>query len=367
MREADFEVGQKVLVYYPARFLNKTDKFLHKWTGPFLIKKISDDGRAFDIEGSKDGQKILIDKVDVSRLKPYHEREDLISEIEMRESQSLPYINGNPIAISESFDSEDSLLPMIGTQDDQDSQETEIYDYTEQLPEKSIAINLDSETESESTPANVQVTNPVPQLRRSQRTRNKPNWYRSSNILVMLILFYFFASVGCTFNKVSPVIWRKSEQPLITGINRVIANIQFESPCRVFDDGYYNWSNVTLLKDWCIELFERQAIDRLKEFCSEQVDNSDISLNFKDNYQHELGYQQDNQDIQPRKKWVALLALGLRTIISVVITSIIGLSATALSEIVKVRNDYNQMKKINQDLLDKLQIFSKMTIDSKIS
>ena len=93
---------------------------------------------------------------------------------------------------------------------------------------------------SESTPENVQVTNPVPQLRRSQRTHNKPDWYKNSHMLVMLVLFYLFASVSCTFNKVSPVIWRKSEQPLIKGINRVIANIQFESPCRVSDDEYFN-------------------------------------------------------------------------------------------------------------------------------
>ena len=80
----------------------------------------------------------------------------------MRESQSLPYINRELAELSDSSDYEDSMLPLIGTKDDQDSQATEIYDYDEQIPQRRLKIDLDSESDTTNSPENIPVINPGP-------------------------------------------------------------------------------------------------------------------------------------------------------------------------------------------------------------
>ena len=357
VRDSDFVVGQDVMVYYPTRFLKRTDKLIHKWTGPWKITRIAENGLTIDIEGSKDGKRVIFDSVHVSRIKPYYPREQLIQEIEERAINSLE--NRNAI---ESPDSDfelnypDNLIddPGVPTPLDHLSSDTEVYEVEEPKEEQRVLIDLDQNTDSENDQDQNNLANAgrtPPPLRRSQRIRNKPDRFVST--LTTLFLISSLGIVQGSFDKVTPVIWRISEHPLISGITRVYINVQYQSPCGLFDDEYFTISNTTELKQWCLEMFENQVEQPLSEFCQEPIDESELKLNFENTFGFEMINDQETKLKRPKR--IALLAIGLGTVISIAIASIIGLSANALSEIVKTRGQYEELRRVNNQLSERVR------------
>jgi hypothetical protein len=216
-RNVSFKVGDKVLVFYPTRIVGRSEKLLHPFHGPFTIKKCYTNGVNYEIEGSINNKKIILDCVHVSRIKPYHDREDLISKLE---AQTLEDYSDNDYDTN-SDDSE--LVPIYKGRLDKSSSSTEIYDYITELPQA-----LTDNTENSDTEVYAQPESPI-KLRRSQRIRKPRKIFSLLTFTLMLILCMFDPITG-SLQKLNPLVWRKSQKPVITGVNRILINAKYDPP-----------------------------------------------------------------------------------------------------------------------------------------
>ncbi len=76
-RDVSYNLGDKVLVFYPTRFKGLSEKLLTQFHGPFTITKCYSNGLNYEVEGIRNGKKSVVDCVHISRLKPYHDREQV--------------------------------------------------------------------------------------------------------------------------------------------------------------------------------------------------------------------------------------------------------------------------------------------------
>lgn len=126
-REVTFKVGQQVLVYYPRQMVGTTNKFLHKFRGPFVIQEVLPNNLVIvrDINGRANK------KVNIRNLKVFNERvlydEDSSSEEErevevsntglMEALKILDSIQNKKskttIEVAEDSDVEDSIIENI--------------------------------------------------------------------------------------------------------------------------------------------------------------------------------------------------------------------------------------------------------------
>jgi hypothetical protein len=70
-RHAEYVVGQKVMVYCPARKVGRCEKLAHKFMGPYeVIRKVSD--LVYEVAILKN-RKVVRDRVSIARMKPYYD------------------------------------------------------------------------------------------------------------------------------------------------------------------------------------------------------------------------------------------------------------------------------------------------------
>ena len=368
-RDINYKIGDQVLIRYPIRKVGLSEKLLNKYKGPFEVTKAGDNGVSYDIKGYGENDKLIIDKVHISRMKPYCNREKLINRIENEEisvsesdSSSTSYIE---------IDSENEITDNYINQST-DSDETVIYEYEEPLsePDEGNLVHVDArnvepvirpvdevpfpqnletpvvvptgtpiastpptlvKTSPQGTPASEYLTpepTPVP-LRRSQRPR-KPR--KLFDLLTFALILCLTQSSDCSLNKVNPIVWRKSDSNVITGINRVFLTAKYDSPCLVFDDDNFQTYKPKELKSWCEQAFNENFIDPLLKFCPSTTSKFD-----------------DNTELH-RNKRVAIVAIGIIALISVVVTATIGIGAKALVNsnnnhytLDEVKNQQNKM------------------------
>jgi hypothetical protein len=115
----------------------------------------------------------------------------------------------------------------------------------------------------------------------------------------------FDPTVG-SLQKLNPLVWRRSQKPVITGINRVLINAKYDSPCVAFLETTFVPYRNKDLKDWCDRQFKTDFIEPLRKFCKSpyHMPNAEVVLS--------------------RQKRLALLAIGLIAVFSVAVTTTVG-------------------------------------------
>lgn len=247
-------------------------------------------------------------------MKPYHFREKLIEEIEKR---TRPTIH-----LDQSETDPDEPIPLLGS-------ETEEYDYEQQLQEaktnresqrgtpdsgNTVRRTDAGEPSAEQPCGSVPTmrtptgTDPPSSLRRaeangrgasegrtdaelkpkSHRKRVSENYdrvlpRRSERIpkprklfpllfyLIILMIGSFINETTASLNIISPILWRKSNTPVIVGSNRVVLSINYKSPCIVFASDYFKNYNVLDARNVCERQFEADFIQPMKAFCRQPI------------------------------------------------------------------------------------------------
>ena len=393
----EYEVGDQVMAYYPIPGPNQSHKFWLEYNGPFSIIKKHKNGLVYEIEGFKDNGKYIYDKLHVRRIEPYYDQSKVIEEIEKRPLKSKV------------LDESQFVIDTISTISDSksDSELTEIYSYLdpneqgENIPEivehdnsitiesitnddqqsdraqvqedRVIDIDLSQRSDSEEAPidtGDMLADNPPVPLRRSSRIKKKPNFYQA-NVMLSLLIINLVSFAECSFDRTSPLIWRNTNQPVINGITRVIVNIQYESPCSIFHDSYFTQSqtfNGTDLYKWCIELFEMSFLLPTRDFCNTPIESSEIKLDINKHSKRNIPLYPTHQELteQPeRDKRVAILAIGLGVLLTIAVSSIIGISSTALSQSQSAHTELETIRKNNEILLNRVKLLSENEIKLK--
>lgn len=325
---SDFKVNDEVLYFTPRKYKGKTNKLLHRFSGPFKVAEVfpnntvrlkSISGRAFN------------EVANVEFLKHFHDR---ILYTEDTEDDSLPDFEISGAHKSSSSDSEEDMEVNDPAQDitrsnksevDVQSSDTSIsYETAAATPETSaqhVRYNLrsyhksnsgaqipaeeDGEgtsprsndavhgTEDDSTSLQTIMSStsessssdetviPDPQnrivrrkkkvipegpIRRSERLQKKQPKFAllASSLLVTITL------ASSSFTRVNPVIWRETDRPVIAGVTQFLTNVFYDSPCIIFNtsltDKFEPYTES--LRLWCDDEFEQSWIKPIESFCS---------------------------------------------------------------------------------------------------
>jgi hypothetical protein len=330
-RIVSYNIGDKVLVYYPTRFKGLSEKLLNQFHGPFEIVKCHSNGVNYEVQGIRNGKKLVIDCVHVSRLKPYYDRERLISKFEKLADEY-------PTSVSSGSESEGQIIPSESPTDSEgtvintDQSATEEYDYMDEVhPHSRVVDPPQNETVGEATATSIM----PPLLRRSQRIR-QPRKMLDLLSYYLIMCVCLFGTVSSSFHKINPIVWRKSDKPVITGINRILINARLSSPCDVFlDQSFIPYKNEEL-KNWCDNEFRISFIEPLRKFC-------------KNPY-----HMPKSEIVLKRQKRLAFLAVGIIAVIAIAITTTVGLSTHAILQNKGIKEEIESIQAKQQELIERL-------------
>ena len=382
-REVRFAPGDFVWVFYPTRIVGKTDRFLHKYHGPMKVVSVSPNGVNYTITGTLRGKHLELEKVHVSRLKPFYFREELINDIEKRDHPPVVYLSDSDSDSDEAISNEDS--------------ETEVYDYDREmgvpeadlgnsvaqpgrgptsisgtdlgqdmpvlsnlkpsidvLPEAVPGRDLGGDLPSQPSPKTPKPTPETDRVLRSQaklerqmkdgpkprRSLRVPKLRKPYNQLLyyMLILLLACSSGGeAALDLINPILWRKSTTPVVVGSNRVLVSINYKSPCIVFGSDYFKNYNVIDAKNVCQRQFETDFIRPMQNFCKQPID-----------------YAQNKLRFAQREKRVAFLAIGIIAVITVAVSAIIGLASSAYVQANSAKAEIAELKGVNEIMMRRL-------------
>jgi hypothetical protein len=87
-RDVSYNVGDFVMIHYPTRIVGKSEKLLHNFRGPFEVIECSPNGVNYKVRGLGKRNKVIIDKVHVSRMKGYYDRDKMIDRLENADESS---------------------------------------------------------------------------------------------------------------------------------------------------------------------------------------------------------------------------------------------------------------------------------------
>jgi hypothetical protein len=130
----------------------------------------------------------------------------------------------------------------------------------------------------------------------------------------------------------SPVLWRKSNKPVISGINNVLVSVKYESPCEIFKDSFFNGTSQNELYKWCLDAYMDDFIKPIRGFCNSTISRADNELRFH------------------REKRFIFEAFLLATIIITTFTTI-GVSAASMVQSVKTKAEIENAKEKQEQLI----------------
>ncbi|RWS25201.1 pol polyprotein-like protein, partial [Leptotrombidium deliense] len=225
-RAVEYSIGDKVLVYFPLRRVGKSEKLLHKWLGPYKITKRFSP-LVYEIENLIGKRKR--DTVNVTRLKPYLERKATTdsSETEIYDINSAQAT----VQTSTHFNSTTEIL--------ENTQSEIANNFESETDVASAESNSDSRSENE--------TSNKFQVRRSQRTRKLPN-RMNLFVAILMVLSNVF---GNELQKASPVLWRPTDRPIVSGVRDVLMTIKIEDPCVIFEPIFKDRNLTRTFYRWC--------------------------------------------------------------------------------------------------------------------
>jgi hypothetical protein len=308
-RHVEYKPNDLVWIYYPKRKIGKAEKLLHYFHGPFkVIEKTS--AVNYNVQNTK-GKKLIIDKVHVSRMKPCYSREKLFKILEVKkndDNSDETIIQENHSEVSDNDLALNNESPPNQVKQEQevesiDSDETEIYSDWIDPEIREIMDKTDDERSRQNYLSRLQ-TPP----RRSQRIKKPTNFYHAMS-LFMVFCVIFQVSLS-SFQKSNPILWYKSSKPVITGVNRVLINVKFNSPCVIFKEPPLSVWRGDELFDWCDQQFQSDFIEPLMNFCEipERIVNPELALQ--------------------RTKRLAFVTMGIIALITVAVSTTVGVTTS---------------------------------------
>ncbi|RWS27735.1 pol polyprotein-like protein [Leptotrombidium deliense] len=319
-RNVEYNAGDLVLVFVPKRVKGKAEKLLHPYKGPFrVLRRLGN--VVYEVEPLKGKGKA--DYVHVSRMKPFRHRVEEQAQTQ-HNSNEIPAINieNKPLKVL-SPPLNQPLVPAT-TQKGIISRET--------IPNhSSTEIYATSSSDKESVEMDEEVKS---QLRRSARIRNKPDRYHYG---IFALLFALLFVVSESFERSSPIIWRKSEKKVVAGKRLVTYTVKYEKPCDVFFLADANWNTTATheMHNWCETAVFQNFINPLKEMCSQPTDYADRSLNFH----------------RQKREPITLTIIGTILIAGI---ATIGVSAFGTAKAVTASNTLSNIADEQQRLFDEI-------------
>ena len=354
-REGTFSVGDTVWCHFPKRIVGTSSKLIHQYRGPYEIVEKSSPVN-FKIR-SMQGKETL-EKVHVSRLKRCIPRQKFFDFIEKLVEKHSP----RPELISSSDDTEIELNQPFVEYDSQATEIDELNDIFDETNEntddptpvmipKIIELDLDDKTSDDevmsSTPLRLglpssnqgdterQNATPIPAVRRSVRQKRKPEYYVA--FISLVLLYFLLPTVSGAFQKSNPILWYRSPKLVVTGANRVLINIRYNSPCEIFkQEPLKNWESEQLYS-LCDTHFRSDFIAPLRDFCKtpEEITQKEIMLK--------------------RNKRLALITMGIIALVSIVISTTVGVSSAAMSHSSKANQKIEFLEQQQEELLNQLE------------
>ncbi|RWS25296.1 pol polyprotein-like protein, partial [Leptotrombidium deliense] len=263
-RNVEYNEGDLVLVYVPTRVKGKAEKLLHPFKGPFrVLRRLGN--VVYEVEPFKGKGKA--DYVHVSRMKPFRTR----NEEQTQTSQNLN--NTQPKKIENN--NQQPMRPL--------AERTISPDLTQNKVSPCEDFHSDSSTElyamSSSDEEINKMSKPIPELRRSSRIRKKPDRFHFGIFTLMLMSLLYECE---SFERSSPIIWRKSDKKVVTGKKLVTYTVKYEKPCDVFFLADSNWNTTATheMHNWCETAVFENFVNPLKQMCSQPPDYADRSISF---------------------------------------------------------------------------------------
>lgn len=90
-----------------------------------------------------------------------------------------------------------------------------------------------------------------------------------SNGMMMVLILNACFSAGHSFDAMSPVLWKTSHDPIITGSTELFNRIAYISPCEIFQNEAFKvvWNDSTL-QGWCDNKYHDNFLKPVMEMCS---------------------------------------------------------------------------------------------------
>ncbi len=336
-REANFEIGQLVLVHNPRRYKGKAEKLLHQFYGPYKI--LEQRGPVnFYVESIKYKYETFI--VHVSRMKPFHDRKEIFNssddnsdtityDIEGIECLVDDYNENTEIAI-QNFDNEVKSPTILGTSESEDKELSSDNDTI--IDDQWNDFVLDPEYAT--TPVPTRVNSPEFTPRRSNRIRRPIDrlGFVAKSTLSLILLLFLSTFADSSLTKMSPVLWRKSNKPVISGINNVLVTVKYDSPCEIFKESFFNGTSQNELHKWCTNAYIDDFIKPVRGFCNSTISKANNEIRFH------------------REKRFIFEAFLLATIIITTFTTI-GVSSASLVQSAKSKDEIEKAKEEQERLI----------------
>jgi hypothetical protein len=336
-REVNFEIGQLVLIHNPRRYKGKAEKLLHQFHGPYKI--LEQRGPVnFYVESTKGKYETLT--VHVSRMKPFHDRKEIFNQsydisetitydVEDLENLEENYNEQTEIAM-QNFENEIKSSTILGTTDSEEKENSSDDDTI--IDDQWTDFVLDSDYVSPQTPSRENPPEFIPRRsNRIQRPVERLGLVAKSTLSLFFLLFLSIFVDG-SFTKMSPVLWRKSNKPVISGINNVLVTVKFDSPCEIFKESFFEGTSQNELHKWCSNAYIDDFIKPVRGFCNSTISRADNEIRFH------------------REKRFIFEAFLLATIIITTFTTI-GVSSASLVQSAKSKDEIEKIKEEQERLI----------------
>jgi hypothetical protein len=352
-RDVVYHKGDKVLFYNPAIVEGKQNKLLKRYSGPHVIIRQCSP-LLYELDFKPTPLKPNI--VNVSRLKPFYDREEMIFNFEQNHK---PFISkfysirkSSKVHKTYKSDSNNSIDRSIRDNTVQPTLQLDNYinsssgssscSDSEQMSNVSFSDRSMTDLSVSDVSEAEQNYNVEHGLRRSVRQRkpvNRLNLFAMTCVCLISLTGY----VEC-LALTDPIIWVKLKNPVVRGVETITTVIDYESPCKIFSELMINEKSSNELRDWCESEFKSNFIEPLSQFCT--------NVGSKDSPKFGL---------MREKRFIFVGAIALFTIISVVAS--VGIGASSLSENLSVRN---RISSIEEESLIAIKNIKELRQNAKI-
>jgi hypothetical protein len=87
------------------------------------------------------------------------------------------------------------------------------------------------------------------------------------NKVLLILCLIVLNPADAMFNRESPVLWRKIDDPVITDVIEVTQDVLWVDPCYVLNNVTVNPESLDFVSDWCHDLWSSHFINPLRAFC----------------------------------------------------------------------------------------------------
>ena len=241
-----FEEGSKVLIHFPTRVKGKSEKLLHPYRGPFVIKKQVSPVTYIVAPENKPEKS---ETVYISRMKQFFDRTE-----EPQDSEAEPFMD-------------EGILDTLSVEGDPIMKECEVRLEDIILSQSYRPSERNSTTGVNESPIRRRPGRPKKKHTtrlRSGRTTKIPD--RLAYTMLMLSLIAIIDRGVAYFEPATPILWIKTPEPVINGYRRKVINMQIQNPCKYFQEKNKSTYDPQVY-EWCNNKFNDKFIASLNKMC----------------------------------------------------------------------------------------------------